>query len=139
MRIDPRSHIPIYLQIADGIRDAVAAGVYRPGESLPSLRALALEAQVNPNTIQKAYDELARDGLVYSQRGKGLFVAEKGAASAQDRARQSVQRAFEEGVRAGLAAGDVIERKCGASSRRRWMTLPEREQKNEQRQNSRGD
>ena len=77
MKIDPRSHIPIYLQIADGIREAVASGVYRPGDSLPSLRAMALEIQVNPNTVQRAYDELARGGLIYAQRGKGLFVAEK--------------------------------------------------------------
>lgn len=60
MKIDPRSHIPIYLQIADGIRDAVAAGVYLPGETLPSLRALSLEVQANPNTVQKAYDEFTK-------------------------------------------------------------------------------
>ena len=73
MKIDPRSHVPIYLQIADGIRAAVAAGLYLPGEALPSLRNLAIEVQVNPNTVQRAYDELEREGLVYSRRGKGLF------------------------------------------------------------------
>jgi GntR family transcriptional regulator len=105
VEIDPRSHIPIYLQIADGIREAVAAGVYLPGEAIPSLKAMSLEAQVNPNTVQKAYDELAREGLIYSQRGKGLFVAELGKASAKTRARQSVQRTFHEGIRAARAAG----------------------------------
>jgi GntR family transcriptional regulator len=105
VKIEPNSHIPIYLQIADGIRDAVAAGVYLPGEPLPSLNALALQVQVNPNTVQKAYDELAREGVVYSQRGKGLFVAEKGKASAQASAKQSVGRSFGEGVRAARAAG----------------------------------
>ncbi len=105
MRIDPRSHIPIYLQIADGIRAAVAAGVYRPGEALPSLRAMAINTQVNPNTVQRAYDELAREGLIYSQRGKGLFVAEQGMPSAQERAKDGVNRAFEGAIRAGLAAG----------------------------------
>jgi GntR family transcriptional regulator len=103
--IDPRSHIPIYLQIADGIRAAVAAGIYRPGESLPSLRALAIDVQVNPNTVQRAYDELVREGLIYARRGKGLFVAEQGAASAQTHAEQVVRRAFENGVRTGRAAG----------------------------------
>ena len=105
MQIDPRSHVPIYLQIADGIREAVAAGIYRPGEALPSLRALALEVQVNPNTVQKAYDELAREGLIYSQRGRGLFVSEEAKTDALSRARQEVQRSFEEGIRAGTAAG----------------------------------
>ena len=81
VKTDPRSHIPIYLQIVDGIRVAVAAGVYLPGESIPTLKAMSLEARVNPNTVQKAYDELAREGVIYSQRGKGLFVAEKGKAA----------------------------------------------------------
>ena len=105
MKIDPRSYIPIYLQIADGIRDAVAAGVYLPGEAIPSLNAMALEVQVNPNTVQKAYDELAREGLIYAQRGKGLFVAKQGKTSAKTSAQQSVQRAFHDGIRAARAAG----------------------------------
>ncbi len=105
MNIDPRSHIPIYLQIADGIREAVAVGIYSPGESLPSLRALALDVQVNPNTVQRAYDELAREGLIYSRRGKGLFVAKQGKADARTRAQQAVRSSFDEGIRAGHAAG----------------------------------
>jgi GntR family transcriptional regulator len=105
VNIDPRSHVPIYLQIADGIREAVAAGIYRAGESLPSLRALALDVQVNPNTVQRAYDELAREGVIYTRRGKGLFVAEQGMASARTRAQQAVRRAFDQGIRAGHAVG----------------------------------
>ena len=105
MKIDPRSHVPIYLQIAAEVRAAVAAGLYRPGEVLPSLRALALAVHVNPNTVQRAYDHLEREGLVYSRRGRGLFVAEQGAASAQTHAEDGVRRAFDEGVRAGQAAG----------------------------------
>ena len=105
MKIDPRSHIPIYLQIVDGIRTAVAAGVFLPGEAIPTLKAMSLEAHVNPNTVQKAYDELAREGLIYTQRGKGLFVAEQGNTSAKTTAQQSVQRTFQEGIRAARAAG----------------------------------
>jgi GntR family transcriptional regulator len=105
LEIDPRSHIPIYHQIADGIREAVASGVYLPGEAIPSLKAMSLEAQVNPNTVQKAYDELAREGLIYTQRGKGLFVAERGNTSAKATAQQSAQRTFQEGIRAARAAG----------------------------------
>ena len=80
MNINPSGHVPIYLQIADAVRAAVAAGVYRPGEMLPSLRAMAIQVHVNPNTVQRAYDELEREGLIYSQRGRGLFVAERGTA-----------------------------------------------------------
>ncbi len=105
MKINPSSHVPIYLQIAAEIRSAVAAEVYRPGEALPSLRNMAIELQVNPNTVQRAYDELVRDGLIYSQRGKGLFVSDQGTASAQSGALEVVRKAFEEAVRAGRAAG----------------------------------
>lgn len=109
MRINPSSHVPIYLQIADEIRAAVAAGVYRPGEALPSLRTLAMKIGVNPNTVQRAYDELEREGLIYSQRGRGLFVAEKGTASAQSRAGDGVRRVLDEAIRAGQAAGMSVE------------------------------
>jgi GntR family transcriptional regulator len=103
--INPSSHVPIYLQIADGIRSAVAAGVYRPGEVLPSLRAMATQLHVNPNTVQRAYDELERAGLVYSQRGRGLFVADRGAAFAQSISGDGVRRAFDEAIRTGQASG----------------------------------
>ncbi len=109
MKIDTRSHIPIYLQIADGIRVEVAAGVYLPGEAIPTLKAMSLDVQVNPNTVQKAYDELAREGVIYSRRGKGLIVAEKGKALAQTGARQSVQRAIRAGIRGGRAAGMSVK------------------------------
>ena len=105
MNIDPGSHVPIYLQIADAVRAAVAAGVYRPGEPIPSLRAMAIEIQVNPNTVQRAYDALEREGLIYSQRGRGLFVAEKGAAAAQSAAGDGVRRTFDEAIRAGQVSG----------------------------------
>jgi GntR family transcriptional regulator len=105
MRIDPRSHLPIYRQIAEEIRAAVAAGIYRPGEALPSLRAMAVEIQVNPNTVQRAYDELEREGLIYCQRGRGLFVSEQGTASARLTAGDGVRRSFDEAIRVSLAAG----------------------------------
>jgi GntR family transcriptional regulator len=107
--IDPHSHVPIYLQIADAVRAAMAAGVYRPGESLPSLRTMAVEIHVNPNTVQRAYDELEREGLIYPQRGKGLFVAEHGAVSAQIQAGDGVRRALDEALQAGQAAGMTLE------------------------------
>lgn len=105
MNVDPGSHVPIYLQIADGIRGGIAAAVYRPGESLPSQRSLAVDLQVNPNTVQRAYDELMREGLVYAQRGKGLFVAEQSADSAQLHAEKTLRSAFEEAIRTARAAG----------------------------------
>jgi GntR family transcriptional regulator len=109
MHIDPSGHLPIYLQIADAVRAAVAAGVYRPGEVLPSLRAMAIELHVNPNTVQRAYDALEREGLIYSQRGRGLFVAKQGTASAQSLAGDGLRRAFDEAIRAGQRAGMSVQ------------------------------
>ena len=110
MRIDPNNHVPIYLQIADGLRSAVAAGVYRPGEALPSLRNMAIDVHVNPNTVQRAYDALEREGLIQSRRGVGLFVTERGAQSAQDQAEQAVRETFLQGIRTGQAAAMSPER-----------------------------
>jgi GntR family transcriptional regulator len=104
-RIQPDSHVPVYLQIVEHMRSAIAAGVYRPGEALPSLRVLASELKVNPNTVQKAYDEMDRQGLIKSRRGVGMFVAQRGVRSAQGRAEDSAQAAFAQAVSAAAAAG----------------------------------
>ncbi len=104
MTIDPSSPIPIYKQIVDEIRRSVAAGVYRPGEMIPSLRALALELAVNPNTVQRAYEALEREGLIHARKGLGMFVAEGGVASAQSKSEAAVYASFAEGIRAGQAA-----------------------------------
>lgn len=67
---------PIYLQLMERIQQDIIAGVYAPGDKLPSVRDLALDASVNPNTMQKALSELERSGLVYSQRTSGRFITE---------------------------------------------------------------
>ncbi len=67
---------PIYLQLMERIRQDIVSGVYKPGDKLPSVRELALDAAVNPNTMQKALSELERDGLVYSKRTSGRYITE---------------------------------------------------------------
>ena len=67
---------PIYSQLIDQIQVGIVSGAFPPGERLPSVRDLATEAGVNPNTMQRALAELERDGLVYSQRTAGRFVTE---------------------------------------------------------------
>lgn len=67
---------PIFLQIIERIQTDIVSGVYNPGDKLPSVRELAQEAAVNPNTMQKALSELERTGLVYSQRTSGRFITE---------------------------------------------------------------
>ena len=67
---------PIWLQLTEQIRLRIVAGEYRAGERLPSVRELAAQAAVNPNTMQKALTELERTGLLYSQRTSGRFITE---------------------------------------------------------------
>ena len=67
---------PIYLQLMERIQQDIVSGIYKPSDRLPSVRDLAVEAAVNPNTMQKALSELERSGLVYSQRTSGRFITE---------------------------------------------------------------
>lgn len=67
---------PIYLQIIERVQMDIITGCYQPGDKLPSVRDLAQEAAVNPNTMQKALSELERSGLIYSQRTSGRFITE---------------------------------------------------------------
>ena len=110
MKIDPSSHVPLYLQIVAEIREAIDAGVFRPGEMLPSLRVLAADLRVNPNTAQRAYDELEREGVVVPRRGVGLFVADRDTRSARGEAEKAMLVVFQQGVRAGQEAGLPPER-----------------------------
>jgi DNA-binding transcriptional regulator YhcF (GntR family) len=70
---------PIYTQIVERLQMDIASGVYEPGAKLPSVRELASEASVNPNTMQKAMAELERQELVYSKRTSGRFITEEAA------------------------------------------------------------
>ena len=67
---------PIYAQIAELVRLDIISGLYQPGTKLPSVRELAAQAKVNPNTMQKALTELERSGLVHSMRTSGRFITE---------------------------------------------------------------
>jgi len=75
LHLDYRDSRPIYEQVQDGLRKLMVTGVLREGEKLPSVRALAGQLAINPNTIQRAYEALEREGYVYSIGGKGSFVA----------------------------------------------------------------
>lgn len=71
-----RNDLPIYTQLMDQMKQRIASGDYTPGEKMASVRELAAEAGVNPNTVQRALTELEREGLMYSQRTTGRFITE---------------------------------------------------------------
>ena len=75
-QIDPRSPIPLYVQIADRLRVAIATGEMSPGAALPSVRNLASAIRVNPATVVQAYRELEQAGVVESRQGAGTYVRE---------------------------------------------------------------
>ncbi|MFN0097816.1 MAG: GntR family transcriptional regulator [Gemmatimonadaceae bacterium] len=109
--IDPRSPTPIYAQIADRVRLAVAAGDLRTGEGLPSVRALAGQLRVNPATVVQAYRDLERDGLVEMRQGAGTFVADVAVETrARERAAAAnrfVRQMLAEAARLGLSPTDL--------------------------------
>lgn len=75
LQLNYRDGRPIYEQVRDGLRQLLVTGAIQPGEKLPSVRQLASQLAINPNTIQKAYKDLETEGFIYSKRGKGSFVA----------------------------------------------------------------
>ena len=77
VHLDYRDARPIYTQIVDGFRDQIKGGVLQPGERLPSVRELAAQLTINPNTIQRAYRELEAGGFIVTVPGKGCFVGDK--------------------------------------------------------------
>lgn len=75
LSIDFRDARPIYEQVADGVEDLAMHGVLKPDEQLPSVRQMAMELSINPNTIQRAYSELENRGVIYSVKGRGNFIS----------------------------------------------------------------
>ena len=76
VHLNPSSGVPIYLQLEAQVKQAVAAGALRAADALPSVRKLAAELRINPNTVARAYQNLERDGVIRSVPGGGTFVAD---------------------------------------------------------------
>ena len=109
--IEASSPVPIYAQIVGQVRAAVAGGELRAGDALPSVRQLAGELRVNPNTVAQAYRELEREGIAFVKRGQGTFVAEMRPERLSDErarvARALVERMLDEAFRLGLSTTEV--------------------------------
>jgi len=77
IEVRPDSNVPIYLQIVERIKHLVAIGALRPDEQLPTLRGLAVELRIDPNTVARAYQILDREGVISTQQGRGTFIAHR--------------------------------------------------------------
>lgn len=110
--VNPALGIPIYAQLTGQIRALVAAGAVSAGEPLPSVRELAVELAISPNTVARAYLELERDGWVKAVPGKGTFVAAAPGREHDDSARAVLEQAratVREGVERGLTPARILE------------------------------
>jgi GntR family transcriptional regulator len=111
--VDASSPVPIYAQIVGQVRAGVAAGSLRAGDPLPSVRQLASELRVNPNTVAQAYRELDREGLTMVQRGQGTFVAALANGRREEErarvARELAERMLAEAARIGVSPADLRE------------------------------
>ena len=106
-----QDHLPIYAQLMDTLKRRIVTGRYLPGEKLPSVRALAAETGINPNTVQRAFSELEREGLIYTQRATGKYVTENEAdikSAREDLARTQVADFLRAMQSLGFSVGDVI-------------------------------
>lgn len=108
--VDPRDRTPIYAQLERGLRASIATGRLRPGDQLPTVRQLAVELQVNANTVARVYGELERAGVIETRRGVGSFVSATPTQAHPPRDRDRRLRAFVTRVLADAdAAGFTLE------------------------------
>lgn len=126
LRIDYKSGLPIYDQIYRGIVKMAAAGAFGGDGQLPSVRSVAQELGVNPNTVQKAYGLLERDGVICSLPGKGSFLTgEQNAVDKQrEEAVQKVRISAREALDCGVALGELLSAVQAEDSRRKESEKP---------------
>lgn len=103
--ISPAAPGPLYEQVVDAVKREVAAGRLKPGDALPSLRVLAADLLVSLITVKRAYEELERDGVIYSRQGLGAFIAEAGRDQVRDQKIEAARTALRAGVAAGRSVG----------------------------------
>ena len=115
VHLDYRSSRPIYAQIVDGFREQIVTGILQPGEKLPSVRELAGQLAINPNTIQRSYRSLEADGWIVTIPGKGCFVCR--ADSSREKETERWYAAFDEAASMlrslGISEERLLERLKG--------------------------
>ena len=113
LSIEPRKGVPLYFQIIEEIKHRVAVGELKPGDQLPTVRQLAVDVAINPNTVAKAYDELRREGILDVKQGIGTFVRgtlpELGADARNKKLRQLCEAFVLEGKKYGYTVEEILE------------------------------
>jgi GntR family transcriptional regulator len=128
--VDPRSGVPLYLQLIEQVKRAVALGTLGPGEQLPTVKALALDLTINPNTVARAYRDLEHDGVIDTSPGRGSFVRADGSLRESRRAVDDVARSvLGDAVREAKTLGLPRERAAEIFREQldRWFPAGEKE------------
>jgi GntR family transcriptional regulator len=116
-RLDLHTGVPVYRQIMDQVRGALASGALTPGDQLPTVRQLAVDLEINPNTVIRAYRELELGGLLESHQGTGTFISNqkvnRGEAQRERQLEQIVTDSVARAGAAGFTVEDLIERLRG--------------------------
>ena len=109
-RLDPHSGVPVYRQIIDQVTGRIAAGALLPGDQLPTVRQVAVDLAINPNTVQRAYREMEIRGVLDTQQGTGTFISQQKVKRDEvERRRQLTQLVSDFVARAGAAGFTVKE------------------------------
>ncbi len=111
IKIDTSSFIPIYEQIKAQLKLRMAAHILMPHDPLPSIRELATELLINPNTVARAYRELEREGFIYTRKGKGCFVSDDSFSLAKETRIENLNKIFDNAIEVArgyeLTANDI--------------------------------
>jgi GntR family transcriptional regulator len=111
--LDDASGVPVYLQIKEQVFHAISRGQLRPGDQLPTVREVAVELEINPNTVNRAYADLEREGVLTSRRGRGTFISDKSRptdlSAQRTRLRDIARRAVGEARAYGFRAGELAD------------------------------
>jgi GntR family transcriptional regulator len=112
-KLDAHSGVPVYRQLIDQVQGAIAMGVLRPGDQLPTVRLVAVDLAINPNTVMRAYRELEIRGVLDTQQGTGTFVADRPAGTTEEEKTRKLSQLVGEFVAragaAGLSLDELLE------------------------------
>ncbi|WP_416149138.1 GntR family transcriptional regulator [Salipaludibacillus sp. HK11] len=112
-QIDPKKNIPLYEQVIHQVKEMCAKGLLKPNEKLPSVRELSSHMVINPNTVSKAYQELERQGLIVTLRGKGTFISEELAHTYDRKQAEELKQSFKQVIidsyYAGLSKNELLQ------------------------------
>lgn len=113
LNVDTTSPLPIYAQVMEQIRKAIAGGTLGPGDQLPTVRQLAVELRINPNTVARVYKELEHQGLIATRQGSGTFVSAEQPEVSDEQRRGELKRVarsvMAEAVMLGFTQAELVQ------------------------------